>query len=286
MPLATDYASGALSKDNPDEFERLRLLEAWGDPDTHTVMRTIGLRPAWRCLEIGAGAGSVARWLAGQCSAGSVIAVDIDTRYGASGDSLGGAAGEPAGGSAGEPAGGSAPGNLEWRTADIGSIDFPAGSFELVHSRVTFCHLPEREAMVATAAGWLAPGGWLVIGDPMCMPAAGSVHQPIRRFFGALETAWRAQGSDMTTWAQTIPSQLARVGLRDIGVLTRANCLGEKGPYGRLAFANLRQEGAYLVQRGLLEQRDVDAVVTLCSEPGFTDIRSITVYAWGRKAAG
>ena len=267
--LATDYASGALSKDNPDELERLRLLEAWGDPDTHTVMKTVGLRPTWRCLEIGAGAGSVARWLAGQCPDGGVVAVDIDTRY--RGDAASAWPGPPA----------AAPANLEWRTADISSLDFPAGSFDLIHSRVTFCHLSDREAMVATAADWLTPGGWLVIGDPMCMPAAGSVHEPIRRFFGALETAWRAQGSDMTRWAQTIPSQLARVGLRDIGVLTRANCLGEKGPYGRLAFANLRQEGAYLVDRGLLEQSDVDAVITLCSEPDFTYIRSFTVYAWG-----
>jgi SAM-dependent methyltransferase len=261
-PLATDYSSGALSKDNPDEFERLRLLEAWGDPDTHTVMRTIGLASAWRCLEIGAGAGSIARWLAGQCADGSVVAVDMDTRY----------------------LGEQGRDNLAWRACDVHSLDLPDGSFDLIHSRVTFCHLADREAMVARAARWLAPGGWLVIGDPMCMPAAWSVHEPIRRFFGALETAWQAQGSDMTRWAQTIPSQLARVGLRDIGVLTRANCLGEKGPYGQLAFANLRQEGDYLIGRGLLEQQDVDAVMALCADPGFTDIRSITVYAWGRKA--
>lgn len=260
--LGTDYQSGALSKDMPGEFERLRLLEAWGDPDTHTALRAAGLQPRWRCLEIGAGAGSVARWLSGQCAAGSVVAVDTDTRYRGEDD----------------------PENLEWRTADVRTLDLPAGSFDLIHSRLTFCHLPDREAMVATAARWLAPGGWLVIGDPMCMPAAWSVHEPIRRFFGALETAWHAQGSDMTRWAQTIPAQLARAGLCDIGVLTRANWLGDQGPYGRLAFANLRQEGAYLVERGLLAQRDVDTVVALCREPGFTDLRSITVYAWGRKA--
>lgn len=264
-PLATDYSSGALSKDNPDELERLRLLEAWGDPDTHTVMRTIELASAWRCLEIGAGAGSIARWLADQCTDGSVVAVDMDTRYVCL----------PAPGEQG-------PDNLTWRACDVHSLDLPDGSFDLIHSRVTFCHLADREAMVARAARWLAPGGWLVIGDPMCMPAAWSVHEPIRRFFGALETAWQAQGSDMTRWAQTIPSQLAHVGLRDIGVLTRANCLGEKGPYGQLAFANLRQEGDYLIGRGLLEQQDVDAVMALCADPGFTDIRSITVYAWGR----
>jgi SAM-dependent methyltransferase len=260
-PLGTDYASGALSKDIPEEFERLRLLEAWGDPDTHAVLRRIGLRSAWRCLEIGAGAGSVARWLAGQCADGQVVAVDIDTRYRDE-----------------QPRQ-----NLSWRTADIRCLDFPDGSFDLVHSRVTFCHLPEREAMVTAAARWLAPGGWLVIGDPMCMPAAGSVHEPIRRFFGALERGWQAQGSDMTRWAQTLPSQLARAGLRDIGVLTRANCLGDRGPYGRLALANLRQEGGYLVDRGLLSQSDVDSVIALCADPSFRDIRSITVYAWGRR---
>ncbi|MFL6137079.1 MAG: class I SAM-dependent methyltransferase [Frankiaceae bacterium] len=260
VTLATDYQSGALSKDRPEERERLRLLEAWGDPDTHAVLRRAGLHPAWRCLELGAGAGSVARWLAAECHSGSVVAVDSDTRY----------------------LRGQEQDNLEWRTADISTLDFPPGSFDLVHSRVTFCHLPDRDSVVAAAAGWLAPGGWLVIGDPLCMPAAGSVHEPIRRFFGALETAWRAQGSDMT-WAQTLPSQLARVGLRDIGVLTRANCLGEKGPYGQLAVANIKQEGGYLVDRQLLDQHDVDAVLSLCEDPDFMDIRSITVYAWGRK---
>jgi SAM-dependent methyltransferase len=259
--LGTDYESGALSKDRPGERERLRLLEEWGDPDTHRVLATVGLAPAWRCLELGAGAGSVARWLAAQCPDGTVLAVDSDVRYRRDDE----------------------PANLEWRRADIRTLDLPAGSFDLVHSRLTFCHLPNRDEVVASAARWLAPGGWLVVGDPLCMPAAGSAHPAVRRFFGALEEAWRAQGSDMTTWAQTLPSQLARVGLRDVGILVRTNCLGEIGPYGELAVANIRQEGGYLVDSGVLEQRDVDAVLALCQDPGFMDIRSITVYAWGRK---
>ncbi|MFL6129247.1 MAG: class I SAM-dependent methyltransferase [Mycobacteriales bacterium] len=263
MSLATAYSEGALSKDSPGELERLRLLEAWGDPDTHAVLRTIGLDPSWRCLEIGAGAGSVARWLAAECRDGGVVAVDSDTRYLA----------------------GEAPGNLEVRTGEVGALDLPPGSFDLVHSRCTFCHLAERESVVAAAVRWLAPGGWLVIGDPLCLPAAGSVHEPVRRFFTALEAAWRAQGTDMS-WAQTLPSQLARAGLRDVAVLTRANCLGEPGPYGRLSVANIRQEGGYLVDRGLLTGPDVDAVLALCRTPGFRDIRSVTVYAWGRKVTG
>jgi SAM-dependent methyltransferase len=258
--LATNYASGALSKDTPEEFERLRLLEAWGDPDTQSVLNTIGLNSTWRCLELGAGAGSIARWLAGQCRDGTVIAVDSDTRY------LDGQRAD----------------NLEWRTGDIRSLEFPPGSFDLIHSRCTFCHLSERESVIAEAVRWLAPGGWLVIGDPLCLPAAVSIHEPIRRFFSALEAAWRAQGTDMT-WAQTLPSQLARAGLRDVAVLTRPNCLGEQGPYGQLSIANIRQEGAYLVDRQLLTQRDVDAVLSLCEDPDFMDIRSMTIYAWGSK---
>ncbi|MFJ9626100.1 class I SAM-dependent methyltransferase [Streptomyces sp. NPDC101175] len=259
--LATDYASGALSKDTPAERERLRLLQEWGDPDTRRALRAVGLGTDWRCLEIGAGAGSVARWIAGQCPEGSVTAVDIDTRY----------------------LDDSAPANLVTRTGDIRQLDFPEGSFDLVHSRLTFCHLPEREELVARAVRWLKPGGWLVLGDPMCLPAALSVHPPIRRFFAALEEGWAAQGSDMTGWATTIPARLARAGLRDIDVLSRINLLGDKGPYAALAAANIRQEGAYLVGAGLLTRADVDAVTELCAGPGFTEIRSISVYAWGRK---
>lgn len=259
--LATDYASGALSKDTPEEFDRLRLLEAWGDPDTHAVLRTVGLGRDWRCMEIGAGAGSVARWIADQCTEGSTLALDFDTRYLGDTDRA----------------------NLEWHTGDIRAFEASPGSFDLVHSRLTFCHLPEREALVESAVRWLKPGGWLVIGDPMCMPAAASVHEPVRRFFGGLEKSWAAQGADMTVWAQTIPSQLARAGLGEIGVRTTANWLGDGGPYGALAAANIRQQGAYLAGAGLLTEEDVETMTALCAAPGFADLRSVMVYAWGRK---
>lgn len=254
------YPSGALSKDRPGERERLRLLEVWGDPHTRDVLGATGLAPDWRCLELGAGSGSVARWLAGRSPDGGVVAVDSDTRY--LRDDL--------------------PPNLDVRAEDIRVLDLEPASFDLVHSRLTFCHLPERTRLVRTAAGWLRPGGTLVIGDPLCIPAAASVYPEVRRFYGALEHGWSAQGSDMTTWAMTLPAQLARAGLRDVGTSTRPNRLGEQGPYGALAEANLRQEGSFLVERGLLDPADVAAVLRLMADPAFTDLRSITVYAWGR----
>jgi cyclopropane fatty-acyl-phospholipid synthase-like methyltransferase len=46
------------------ESQRLHFLEAGLDPVTVACFETIGVAPGWRCLEVGAGAGSMARWLA------------------------------------------------------------------------------------------------------------------------------------------------------------------------------------------------------------------------------
>ena len=50
--------------DFDDELGRLRLLEARYDPHTHRRLSMFGPLAGTRCLEVGAGAGSVARWLA------------------------------------------------------------------------------------------------------------------------------------------------------------------------------------------------------------------------------
>src|SRR5437764_7115866 len=52
--------------DNAWQQQRQRLagLEAWFDPGTIRHLEEVGVREGWRCLEIGAGGGSIARWLA------------------------------------------------------------------------------------------------------------------------------------------------------------------------------------------------------------------------------
>ena len=62
------------------EDDRLSLLERIFDP---LSCRRRGLvRPGWRCLEVGAGRGSMAVWLAKQVGkSGKVVATDIDVTY-------------------------------------------------------------------------------------------------------------------------------------------------------------------------------------------------------------
>src|SRR5688572_17390903 len=61
---------------------RLELLEATYDPVTIRHLDGLEVGSGWRCLEVGAGAGSITRWLCERVGAdGQVVATDIDTRF-------------------------------------------------------------------------------------------------------------------------------------------------------------------------------------------------------------
>jgi hypothetical protein len=62
------------------ESDRLGLLERIFDPLSRKRRNMV--KPGWRCLEVGAGRGSMALWLAEQVGpAGQVVATDIDVTY-------------------------------------------------------------------------------------------------------------------------------------------------------------------------------------------------------------
>jgi hypothetical protein len=62
------------------EDDRLSLLEQLLDPLSRRRRELV--QPGWRCLEIGAGRGSMAVWLAKQVGeSGHVVATDIDLTY-------------------------------------------------------------------------------------------------------------------------------------------------------------------------------------------------------------
>ena len=157
-PPNADHA-GMLSKDSPTERGRLESIQRNVDAHTVSILRTLPITSSWECLELGAGAGSIAYWLADQCRDGRVAAVDIDTRY------LD-ATGAP---------------DLEIQQADVTGDGYRPGRFDLVHARYLFCHLPGRDAVLARAAGWLKPGGWLVVEEPYQLPAETSPFPLVRR---------------------------------------------------------------------------------------------------------
>jgi ubiquinone/menaquinone biosynthesis C-methylase UbiE len=124
------------------ELNRLRLVEEIYDPATIRHLEMIRASEGWNCLEVGAGAGSVAQWLATRVGpTGKVVATDIDMRF-LSQISI--------------P-------NLEIRRHDIIKDDLETGQYDLVHCRLLLRHLPEPEEALRQMANALRPGGWLLI---------------------------------------------------------------------------------------------------------------------------
>src|SRR5215471_7125664 len=75
----SDYRLAAAGREAAED-ERLDLLEQIYDASSRR--RRALVQPGWRCLEVGAGRGSMAVWLSDQVGPhGRVVATDIDTRY-------------------------------------------------------------------------------------------------------------------------------------------------------------------------------------------------------------
>lgn len=77
--MSTDHASYTLDNTWEHARRRLSVLEGVYDPSTTARMTALGVEAGWRCLELGAGGGSIARWLCDSVGpTGSVTAVDLE----------------------------------------------------------------------------------------------------------------------------------------------------------------------------------------------------------------
>ena len=135
----------------PEAHTRLSALAELFDSGTERHLENCGISPGWRCLEIGAGGGSIARWMA-DCvgSTGHVIATDIDPRHlHAMNDA-----------------------RIEIWQHDLAVDSLPVSSFDLVHARLVLVHLPQRDDVLERMIRALKPGGCLLVEefDSFSMP--------------------------------------------------------------------------------------------------------------------
>ncbi|MER6222651.1 class I SAM-dependent methyltransferase [Streptomyces sp. 900105755] len=255
-----DTYTGLLSKDLPTEQARLQLLEKSYDPGTVKILEQLELPPTARCLELGAGAGSVAYWLADRFPAGSVVAADIDPRF---------------------IDAGYAP-HLSVRRADITRENFTPGSFDLVHARAVFMHLTAREELLERAVRWLAPGGWLVLEDVYFVPAEDSPYPEWRQAHGAWTTALAAQGIDLS-WARRTPALLAAAGCTSVGVAVTPGGLGVDPVQDELLRIRLAQSGETLVGAGLVTTEQIERAKALLDSDPAPDVSTFVYSSWGRR---
>lgn len=130
--------------DTADEGERDRLLAhalMW-DPVTRRRLDGIGVTDGWRCLEVGAGSGTVTRWLADKVGdTGHVVATDIETRWLRSLDAS----------------------NVQVLPHDVTTDPLGESVYDLICARLVLTHLPDPHATVDKLLRALVPGGWLLV---------------------------------------------------------------------------------------------------------------------------
>ncbi|SMD27050.1 class I SAM-dependent methyltransferase [Kibdelosporangium aridum] len=255
------YGERMFSHGHDAELDRLHGLAGALDDGSFRRLARLPIREDWRCLDIGAGLGTVTRWLARRCPRGRVVAMDRDIRLLSVLDDRTG---------------------WEAVESDVTREDFPAGGFDLIHARWLFAHLPSRDAVLERVVRWLAPGGWLVIEDLARFPLESSPHPLYRKVSLAIcDAVINRIGTD-PAWARTFPAPLRPLGLTDLGSETSLPAVGPT-PMGRFWRRSGEQLAADLTGQLGITEAELAEFGELVESPDFHDLCLATVAAWGRR---
>jgi SAM-dependent methyltransferase len=258
-----------VAKDSPDAFERRRLalLTQVADPITIRRLTGLGVGPGWRCLDVGAGDGSVARWLARRVGPeGHVVATDLNPRF-LAGHGLA---------------------NLEVRRHDILEDVLEVAHYDLVHCRFLLMHLPDPVRALWRLADAVRPGGWLLVeeADTGCFGPADPGHPRtagFQRRTQALRTAVGATGGFVYTFGRRLPALVERFWLQDAGhdgVTLVARGGDPTARFLRMTARLLRGRGG---AAGGLTEADFDELERDYEDPSFWFVAGTDFGAWGRR---
>ena len=256
--------------DNTWEKARLRLrgIEALFDPGTIQHMERCGIAEGWHCLEVGAGGGSITEWLCQHVGTeGSVLATDIDTRFVEALDYP----------------------NLAILRHDIVKDVFPEHVFDLIHTRMVLCHLPERDSALRRMVAALKPGGWLICEalDNLSMVLVSPTDEASQALYlkieGAVGKAMAARGH-MYDYGRRLSGIFCSHGLMDVQSEGRVflRQAGMRTQVVRLTVEQLRED---ILGAGLATEADIEAYFALLDNPTFTAVGPTLFAAWGRRAA-
>jgi ubiquinone/menaquinone biosynthesis C-methylase UbiE len=229
--------------------ERFPALSDLYDDETIRCLQAVGVAPGWQCLEVAAGGGTIAQWLAGQVgTSGRVLATDLDARFL---ESLA------------DPA-------IEVRRHDVVRDPLPDSAFDLVHARLILVHLPERELALTKMVGALKPGGWLVCEefDSLSMPADPALHpqECALKAQAAMQRVMASRGAN-TRYGRDLAARMRTHGLVDIRAQGRMSMWQGGSAGARLFRANFEQLREDLLRIGSLTQAELDDDLAHLDDP-------------------
>ena len=267
--IVTEDKYFASSEQDEIELERLGLLHQIFDPYTIENMEAIGITESWRCLDVGAGAGSIASWMS-DCvgSSGSVVATDINLRF------LN---------QLNKP-------NLEVRQHNIVNDDIENNSYNLVHCRFLLMHLNEYKIALRKMAEAVKPGGWLLIEElDYCTAYANDESNPRVVSFNDNTRRLRASlienGVSNVYFGRHVRSLIDEIGFTEVNSKGIIQTYRGGELYARWTLAT----GKTAVQQNLNLTEDEETTkrkattILVYSDPSFYLTSPIFYSAWGRK---
>ncbi|MBL1104307.1 methyltransferase domain-containing protein [Streptomyces sp. 5-8] len=255
------YGEDLFAPEHPREAERIDAAALVYDPVTTRRLRALGVGPGSRCLDVGAGTGTVARWLLEEADVDEVVALDRDTSQ------LG---------SLTDP-------RLRVITGDLTDEDLNPGHFDLIHARFVLMHLPQRRRLITRLAGWLDPGGRLVLADALEVPDALDTSSAYRRTMDAM---WRALRSTIGTDITTVPAYphfLREEGLHDVAAELCVPPLVAGDPLALFWSETWSRMRPALEETGLVDAAVVDEALAYLASPRLAELGPGMLLAWGRR---
>ncbi|GAA1611124.1 MULTISPECIES: class I SAM-dependent methyltransferase [Kribbella] len=234
---------------------QLDYLEALLDARTKRCLEEVGLQPGMRCLDVGAGGGSITRWIADQVAPdGSVVAVDLDTNWMTGLDDYPG---------------------VEVYRHDINTGLPVEGRFDLIHVRLVLMHLEHRRDVLRRLVTALAPGGAVVVGDftgprQRVLAAPSAADQQLYLRVQEIAHAYVAREYPISyTWADEIDESLTGAGLIDVRG-TEFSFTATGGEVACLLNRNyVQQLEDRLIAKSELTRADLDRYGDLMLDPRF-----------------
>ena len=220
--------------------ERLRLLAEIFDPGSKDAIRRAGICEGRSCWEVGAGTGSIARWMAEEVGPrGRVLATDLDPRF------L-------------QPLAGP---TIEVLRHDVVADATPTEGFDIVHTRLLLFHLTERELVLDRLIAALKPGGWLVVEDFDCLSTipdatANPFETPLQSV-AALREFFARSGLDLRI-GRRLTGMLRARGLADVRGEGRMFMWQDGTIFSRFQRLTLEQAREGMTRAGLVRPQQLD----------------------------
>lgn len=258
----------AACADAEAERARLELLQQRSDSLTFRRLAAKGPLAGLSCLEVGAGAGSVAAWLAAEVGPrGAVVATDVDPRFL---DGLSGIAG------------------VEVRHHDILVDPLEEGAFDLVHCRALLCHLADPMAALRRMTSALRPGGRLLVeeADYISLAVACTEH-PLARGWDRI--AWTvirycaARFGFDPFLGRRLPALAASAGLDGVRHEGLVRVQHGGSPAAEFLRSSIAAHSAQLVGRGVCSVADLTAFAEALGDPSFRYSDACSFATWGHR---